>query len=427
MKLYSAQDGQTTAMLNKFSLRSSFTLIELLIVIAILVILSSVVVLVLNPSELIAQTKDSQRMSDLANLNLDINFYLKSSAGRGAFSGTSSVIYVSLPDTASSTCGDLGLPALPSGYSYNCVSTTSLKNINGTGWIPIKLASTSGGAPIGNLPVDPVNSTSSGFYYTYASDGSGNFEMTAVMESIKYSPQEAKDGGPVNFMYEEGNKLTLSPFIRGIVGIWNFDGNGNDLSGQGNNFTASGVPLPSFVNGVTGDAYSFIGDSYLYASSTASTTPLGASPRTLGIWMYPLAVPPSDYIGMAYGTATSDQAFAIGAYSYSPSKGTTYAAPALLVDNDDLNSTTLLPLNQWSFLVGTWDGASLNIYLNGQSVGTRIPSGAINTTITIPLEVGGSPETVGYYMNGYLDEPFILNYALSASQIQNIYNAEKPQ
>ncbi|MDE2145004.1 MAG: type II secretion system protein, partial [Patescibacteria group bacterium] len=49
--------------------QSSFTLIELLIVIAIIGILASALVLVLNPAQLLSQSRDSRRTQDLSNLN----------------------------------------------------------------------------------------------------------------------------------------------------------------------------------------------------------------------------------------------------------------------------------------------------------------------------------------------------------------------
>ncbi|MCL5733955.1 MAG: LamG domain-containing protein [Patescibacteria group bacterium] len=408
--------------------RSSFTLIELLIVIAILVILAVVVVLTLNPSELMAQGRDSQRLSDMASINSAVNIYLVDSGGTG-FLGTSSVVYVSLPDTASSTCEDLSLPALPSGYTYNCVSTTSLVKTDGTGWLPVRLASTSSGTPLGSLPKDPTNSTSSGLYYTYITDGNGNFELTAVLESIKYASQEASDGGPVNFMYEIGNKLTLSTMTRVIVGVWKFDGNGNDGSANANNFTLSGSPLPSFANGVLGQAYAFSnsGTGYLYATSNASTTPLGASPRTMGIWVYPTSTPNSsngEYVLIGYGSASTNQMFVLTDIGI----GLTYGAADLAVYSNDMVTTQAIPLNKWSFLVGVYDGnGNIYLYYNGQLISSKAVT--LNTTVAIPLEVGGSPEFSGLlsdYMDGYLDEPFITDYAMTASQIQNIYNAEKP-
>ncbi len=53
-----------------------FTLIELLIVIAILAILATAVVLVLNPAQILAQARDSQRISDLSSVKSAIALYL---------------------------------------------------------------------------------------------------------------------------------------------------------------------------------------------------------------------------------------------------------------------------------------------------------------------------------------------------------------
>jgi prepilin-type N-terminal cleavage/methylation domain-containing protein len=48
-------------------MRSGFTLIELLIVIAIIAILSVVVVLALNPAEMLRESRDNNRVSDMDN------------------------------------------------------------------------------------------------------------------------------------------------------------------------------------------------------------------------------------------------------------------------------------------------------------------------------------------------------------------------
>ncbi|MDE2144968.1 MAG: type II secretion system protein, partial [Patescibacteria group bacterium] len=145
----------------KVNERSSFTLIELLIVIAIIGILASVVVLVLNPAQLLSQSRDSRRTQDLSNLNNALSSYLGD--GNSGL-GSSNIVYVSIPDPtlatgATSTCSSLGLPTLPADWSYQCVSTTTLRNSNGTGWIPVDFQSVSFGTPIPELPIDPVNST----------------------------------------------------------------------------------------------------------------------------------------------------------------------------------------------------------------------------------------------------------------------------
>src|SRR3989344_5819311 len=53
-----------------------FTLVELLIVIGILAVLSAIVVFILNPAQLLAQARDSQRISDLNNLRASLSFYI---------------------------------------------------------------------------------------------------------------------------------------------------------------------------------------------------------------------------------------------------------------------------------------------------------------------------------------------------------------
>ncbi|MDP2705583.1 MAG: type II secretion system protein, partial [bacterium] len=111
--------------------RSSFTLIELLVVIAILAILSVAVVFIINPADIIKQSRDTNRLTDLNNLNKALSVF--DVTNPDDFTGTSSIVYVSLPDT-SGTCTNLSLPALPAGYSYHCVTSSTLSKTDGTGW-----------------------------------------------------------------------------------------------------------------------------------------------------------------------------------------------------------------------------------------------------------------------------------------------------
>src|SRR3989338_3367165 len=55
-----------------------FTLIELLVVIGIIAILSTLIMVVVNPAQLLAQARDSQRLSDLAAVRNAISTYTAS-------------------------------------------------------------------------------------------------------------------------------------------------------------------------------------------------------------------------------------------------------------------------------------------------------------------------------------------------------------
>lgn len=209
---------------------SAFTLIELLIVIAIISILGSATVLVLNPVEMMAQSRDSQRITDLESITKAINL-AKFNAGDSNY-GSSNTIYVSIP-SASSDCGygtgnPLGLPTAPTGWNYSCSTTLNYRKTDGTGWIPVNISNGSSSLPA--LPVDPINTASNNLFYTYFA-GSGVYEISAKTEAQKYSlggvlDQLSTDGGDNFTRMERGTNLTIAP--------WSFEFNDFSLATQSN-------------------------------------------------------------------------------------------------------------------------------------------------------------------------------------------------
>ena len=197
----------SSALPKSITSQESFTLIELLIVIGILAVLVSAVVVTLNPAQLLAQARDSKRQQDLSALNQALNtvYALDQTISFGA----SSTVYTSLPDS-SSTCGSWGLPSLPTGWTYNCVPTSTLQQTNGTGWIPVNFQS-NGVVTLSSLPIDPVNASSSNLYYTYITGGS--FKLSATMESQKYASLASSDGGTISGAFELGSDLSLGQGI----------------------------------------------------------------------------------------------------------------------------------------------------------------------------------------------------------------------
>ncbi|MGH2472486.1 MAG: S8 family serine peptidase [Candidatus Limnocylindria bacterium] len=79
----------------------------------------------------------------------------------------------------------------------------------------------------------------------------------------------------------------------------------------------------------------------------------------------------------------------------------------------------LLPLNSWSHVVGTYDGATLRIYVNGALRGSAAAAG--------PLEGGTGPSYIGrlgqdrYPFTGSLDEVAVFPLVLSAERVQAHY------
>ncbi len=204
--------------------QKGFTLIELLIVIAIVAVLSVVVILTLNPAQLLAQARDSTRISDMATLKSAISLYLADVASPAM--GTPAICYSSLLSTVvpAPTLANSCTAADPSSAcrqttatSLNVLKATIVADVktDSNGWIPINFTSISAGSPIGALPVDPQTGASSPtYYYTYGVDATNKFKLTAHMESVKYqkggsSDVESTDGGPCTSVYEVGTNLAL--------------------------------------------------------------------------------------------------------------------------------------------------------------------------------------------------------------------------
>ncbi|MGB9847759.1 MAG: type II secretion system protein [Minisyncoccia bacterium] len=186
--------------IQKSSLKG-FTLIELLIVIAILAVLMSVIVITLNPSEMLKKSRDSRRLSDLAALRTALNLYLSEDYN---FSGYTTYAYLSVPLASAGTCGSYG------GRTAYCAALSNYRTIGTTGWLPINFSVLTLRSPISALPIDPTNSTSSGYYYVFAASSSlTTYELNANLESSAYASLETTDGGNNSTIYEIGSDLSI--------------------------------------------------------------------------------------------------------------------------------------------------------------------------------------------------------------------------
>jgi len=67
-------------------MKKGFTLIELLVVIAILALLMSVIIITINPAELLRKARDTKRIADLSSFRTALNMYV--AEGSTALGGT---------------------------------------------------------------------------------------------------------------------------------------------------------------------------------------------------------------------------------------------------------------------------------------------------------------------------------------------------
>lgn len=188
-----------------------FTLIELLIVIAIVAVLAVAVVLVLNPAELIKQSRDSTRISDLSAIDAALGLWLADVVNTSSW-GTGG--------TTRCTSGTVEPGGIASSCAQNVIRTTE-----GSGWVgPVSLDLISGGSPLSLLPLDPSNgqTTCAGspavcFYAFEPFATVGKYKLGANMESVKFGnggsadvELDSKDGGTVPTWHETGTAVSTA-------------------------------------------------------------------------------------------------------------------------------------------------------------------------------------------------------------------------
>lgn len=178
---------------------------------------------------------------------------------------------------------------------------------------------------------------------------------------------------------------------------------------------------------------SFVGDASLGAAGSLSadsntaasfdgvadsvTVPDAASLKpavlTVEAWVRPDAAV-QDYASVATKTTADHWGDGYGMYS---SGGSIY-----FWVNDDPNdvATPVLPTDSWSHVVGTYDGSTIRMYLNGALVQSFAYAQPI-THSTSPLLIGDAAGVGNYHWNGTLDEVALYNRALTATEVLQHY------
>jgi glucose/arabinose dehydrogenase len=233
-------------------------------------------------------------------------------------------------------------------------------------------------------------------YRVRAADAMGNvgaYSDIAAATTVDAPPAPA--GLVAGYTFDAGSGLTLA-----------------DVSGNGNNGTISGGT--SWTTGKYGGALSFNGSTGRV--SVPSSPSLGlSSAMTLMAWIQPTA----SQSGWRTIMQRQSDAYFLNASNDSgplrPSGGGTFGG-----DTSWVTGTTASPVNAWTHVALTYDGATLRLYVNGTQVATGAASGAIQSS-TNPLWIGGN-NPYGEYFQGLIDEARVYNRALSATDIQAAMN-----
>ncbi len=204
----------------------------------------------------------------------------------------------------------------------------------------------------------------------------------------------------------------------GLVGYWKFDeATGTiayDSSGNGDGGTLTNNPTRLLLNGCkAGSCMSFNGTSYVDIKEIGQTLSV-TNMLTFAVWIYPTSntvyQPILGKVPSGYNAG----------YEFANSSGALRTTLRTSGGNCDYTTGSLL-LNQWQYVVSTYDGNVVKHYINGSLVGTSSVCTFGAAITTSDLYIAGRAAD-GSRFFGNIDDARIYNRALSASEVQALYN-----
>jgi hypothetical protein len=212
----------------------------------------------------------------------------------------------------------------------------------------------------------------------------------------------------------------------GLDGWWSFNGNANDLSGNGNNGTVNGANLTSDRNGSPNAAYSFNGSS----SYISLSSPFFNGSTTVSSFSYfaEFKINQLPAVGTAYSISAKEGFWRLlglfinddGSLSFGGSQPNPQGYFSVVAPTSTINT------NQWYCIVVTFDNSILSLYIDGLLISTSavnytnfdfswVASGNSTSTNYLGAAHPVSPGITNYF-NGVLDNFGTWNRALSLSE-----------
>ncbi len=221
----------------------------------------------------------------------------------------------------------------------------------------------------------------------------------------------------ITSLYDSYNpNIAISSTQKGLVGYWDLSGDTKDRTPYGNDGTVSGASLTTDRKGQANSAYSFNGTSDFIDFGTNSVLkPFTA--LTISSWVYFNSNPPG---GWSNWIVDQKNSYAL----YLVNGKIRFATSRVTFGWHDADAATLLTGGNWYHIVGTWDGTTKTIYLNGVADwGPTVISG--DTLITDPNDhfLTGKRYDDGWWLDGVLDDVRIYNRALSPAEITRLYES----
>jgi PKD repeat protein len=210
----------------------------------------------------------------------------------------------------------------------------------------------------------------------------------------------------------------------GLVAWYKFNGNAGDSSGYGNHGTVSNATLTTDRFGNANSAYYFNGSSsYILAPASASIQPKNSI--SIGVWINaesngnqwtPILSKRNNYTSYPYDS-----------YSFSRHPTNNSGKWSIGINGSTnivgLYATQPPNLNNWQYLLATYDGQIVKLYVDGIFVASSAFSDSLIYS-NLGLYIGNN-SLGGQYFKGKIDDITIHNRALNDNEIANLYSPIK--
>ena len=322
---------------------------------------------------------------------------------------------------ASESGGTVGLTsnvALAEGKWYHAVivytGSTAKMYLDG-----VEVASTSGSIVSNTVDIKIAQAIGGKEYFKGLIDEVKIYNYARTPAQIIY---DYNKGGPVaQYRFDEGSgtiaKNDYSSSDAGVapMGWWRMDNDWTDSSGNANTGTATGATFSS--SSKIGPYCGVFNGTNNYVSVTSNPALNCSTGGTISAWVKI----PSTWTGSTYSNMVSKGANA----GWDTDGWALYAFSSNVIGVGMRNGGTSFSRSftnsikdQWTHIVGTWDGTTVKVYQDGvlkTFTSQTISPPTTSTSLTIGKD-GGSQ-----YFGGQIDDVRIYNYARTAEQIYNDY------
>lgn len=217
------------------------------------------------------------------------------------------------------------------------------------------------------------------------------------------------------FLMPGESRAQLPSYVpaNGLFAWWPFNGNADDLSGNGHHGTVFGASITADRLGNANSAYNFADSAYIITDSTGNL-PLDSAARTITLWLKTnQSSSPANHDVFGYGRVSPSNAFYFTIFGFFPFFCGAY---------NDLDGSGEITDDAWHFVAITYNGTNVSIYVDGilNASGPKHLDTKLSEVI-----FGRSPLThpTPYFYTGLLDDCGIWNRVLTQQEITGLFNS----